>query len=54
MSLHEAGLRPLVGVLEGEECEGKVGEGKREEQLDYGSFPKWEAPKDGTVHSQLC
>ena len=52
--LHDTGSGPLVGVPKGEECKGKVDEGKKEERLDYGSSPKWEALKGSTVHSQLC
>ena len=36
-----------------EDCEGEVGEGRREEALDYGSSLEWEAPKGGHVCPQL-
>ena len=53
MSLHDIGLGPLVGVPEGKDCEGEVGEGKREEQLDYSFSLEWEAPEGGPVCPQL-
>ena len=53
MSFHDARLGPLVDVPEGEEYEGKVDEGEREERLDYGSSSEWEAPKGGTLRTQL-
>ena len=31
-----------------------MGEGEREERLDYGSSPEWKAPESGPVRSQLC
>ena len=42
-----------MGVPEGKDCEGKVGGGKGEEQVDYGSFPEWEAPESGLERPQL-
>ena len=36
-----------------EDCEGKVGEGRGEEALDYGSTPKWEALEGGPIRPPL-
>ena len=44
---------PFVGDPEGEDCKGKVGEGKGEEQVDYSSSLEWVAPEGGTTRSQL-
>ena len=49
LSLHDVGSRPLVGVPEVKECEGK-----RQEWLDYGFSLEWEALEGGTICSQLC
>ena len=40
LSFHDVGMGPLVGVPKGEDYEGKVDEGKGEEQVDYGSSPE--------------
>ena len=42
-----------MGVLEGKDCEGEVGEGKGEEHMDYSSSLEWEAPEGGPVRPQL-
>ena len=43
-----------MGVLEGEDCEREVGEGKEEEQVDCSSSLEWEALEDGPVRGKLC
>ena len=53
MSFHNAGLGPLVGVSEGKDCKGEVGESKGEEQVDYGSSLEWEALEGGLVRNKL-
>ena len=50
---HDARSGLLVEVSRHDDCEGKVGEGRGEEALDYGSTPEWEALEGGPVRPQL-
>ena len=53
LPLHDAGSGLLLEVLGREDCKGEVGEGRREEALDYGSTPEEDAPKGGPIRPQL-
>ena len=53
LPFHDAGLGLLVEVPGHDDCKEKVGEGREEEQMDYGSSPEWEAPEGGPVRPQL-
>ena len=53
LPFHDIGSGLLVEVPGCDDCEEEVGEGRREEALDYGSTLKWEAPEDGPVCPQL-
>ena len=53
LSFHDTKLGLLVEVPGRDDCEGEVGEGRKEEVLDYGSTPEWEVPEGGPVCPQL-
>ena len=53
LPLHKVRSGLLVEVLGHKDCEGEVGEGRREEALDYGSTPEWEAREGGPIRLQL-
>ena len=53
LPFHDVGSGLLVEVPERDDCEGEVGEGREEEQVDYGSSPEWEAPEGAPIHPQL-
>ena len=42
---HDAGSRHLMDVPACDDCMGEVGEGRKEELVDYGSSPECEAPE---------
>ena len=53
MSSHDARLGHLMDVSTRDDCVGEVGEGRKEELVDYCSSPECKAPKGAPVRHEL-